>query len=525
MVSSVTSSSFGAAAPKLTKQQMLAALKAKANERQRTEGAEAPSQTIKEIESVTKPVTIGITAKKPTLRAVGHANSFLSRINPNTSQKTIETKTVVPFATIADPLVLAEADVVSTSELFNLEQNIPSNLKDEYEFFKGICSKKDIPAGMMGKLWNHLLNDITIISVDTSGSMGVKDVARSEALSELEQNFNIEVKDYGQNRMDENGREMNITPPQTRMHEAKNRFLEIMPILLAANRQGIVQLKSYSNTSGILLDMRTESYDNALNRANHFINALQPDLGHTPSVSGYYESCQTAIQHMRSGRVSSATIVEATDGVPNEDLNNKISGPAVKAIFNNYLAFKNGYGDYRREDGAIIPRQEALAWYMDNNTPILMRKLSVLAGHFAIPTTIAACTDNEREVGELDELDGLHNTIAVLDDIKSEQKQVIKFQGPRFPLNLPTYMSLYFLAPKEKFLDGMDERTFAPDELEQYLGYYPGHEAYVENLELTQTAVLAEAEQQGYRPPAESPKPIPTAGPGQYLPTAQATRY
>jgi len=53
------------------------------------------------------------------------------------------------------------------------------------------------------------------------------------------------------------------------------------------------------------------------------------------------------------------------------------------------------------------PTAKRAFWNMDAQTPPLMRRLSVLAGHYVIPTTFAACTDNDDEIGELNEIDML----------------------------------------------------------------------------------------------------------------------
>lgn len=495
------------------KQQMLANLKAQAEARKQVEGAERPNNTLLGIESTTKPVKI-MTTQPPSLKDVSRMSMFANRFRNNERPQTTES-TFQQFAVIGDPEILVEAGVAPSNDIYAIEMNLPPELRPEYDQFKAICTEHDIPAGMMSLLWKNLLNDHTIINIDTSGSMGITDVQRPEPKTPLEKNFNVEVSDFGENRVG-----MQIPSRQTRMAEAKDRFKQIMPILMAANRRGVVHLKSYSNQKGVNIDMRSTPYNQAVDIAKGFIDSLHADLDHTPSVSQYHASCLEAVQSMRSGRTESATIIEATDGMPNERLAPNSSFEPLYKQYYDTVFHQNS--DYRREDGQIIPNREARAWNMDQNTPQLMRRLSVLAGHYAIPTTFAACTNNDEEIGELNEVDTLHNTVAVLDDIDSEQKEVIRQQGPRFPLNLSTFLALYFVAPKEVFADAIDERPLTPEQLEQYLGYYPGHEAYLENLDNTQTSILAKAEQTGFIKPQRHSVPVepPTAKVGDYRPMA-----
>lgn len=506
------SSGYASAGGLTPKQQMLADLKAKAEARKEQEGAESPSQTIQDIESVTKPVTVKVTnaSKTPSLKTAATAGRFLSRLQGKHQQPApqVQTVSVRPFATIADPDVLVEANAAPSTDVYQLEMSMPAHLKENYNFFKSLCEKNNIPAGLMSLLWIHLLNDITIINFDTSYSMKKKDgYSPADPKTKLEKNFNIEVTDFGENREG-----MAIHPRQTRINEARSRLKEVMPILCAANRQGRIHLKSFADPVGVTLDPRTMTYDRMVGEANRFLDNVQAVTNHTPSVSSYLASCREATAALRNREVASATIIEATDGEPNEGFK-----PKFENIYRNYeQTVLRQRQDYTREDGTRISNSEARIWNMDQKTPPLMRRLSVLAGHFAIPTTFAACTDNDDEIGELNEIDMLHTTFATLDDIKGEQQEVLRAQGPRFPFNLATYMALYFIAPKEGFLDQLDEKPLDPEQLEKYLGYYPGHDAYVSNLEHTQAAVLASAEQAGYQVPVAVPVVTPSAPPANF---------
>lgn len=244
--------------------------------------------------------------------------------------------------------------------------------------------------------------------------------------------------------------------------------------------------------------MRNQSYDSAKSLATSYLQNIQPNLDHTPSVTAYRQSAQEAQQKVASGEVKSATLVYFTDGEPNQGTDYEAEG-----LYQNYKRdVLQNRQDYRRPDGSVVPYQQAAAWNMDRDTPELMRRLSVLCGHYNLPTTIAACTNDERAMGEQNELDGIHTNVAVLDDVKAEIKEVVRNQGIRFPFSIGTYIAFLFLAPKIKVFDKIDEEPLAPNELEAYLGYYPGHEAYLDNLATAQIVVEANAEANGDLPKA-----------------------
>lgn len=474
-------------APKLTKQQMLAQLKAQAEQRKQAHGAEATSGTLQAIESTTEPVVAKITTPSRPLKAAGMASGFISGLMGSKAQQgqahaKTETVFMKPFATVADPLVLAEADVVPSENVFALETQVPQSgpERNRYEEFKKICTEQDIPAGIMQLLWHHLENDLTVIDVDTSISMASVDRPQSQ-----ESQDNVEILNFG-----ENAKGMYQMPPRSRMEEAKERLREITPIACTANRRGVIHLKTLSDPQGKRLDMRQLTSGRAMQEMSSFINGLRPDLDHTPSVTSYYDSCQEAFDMRRSGRVQSATIINFSDGVPNQK-----PDPRVEAIYQGYVnQVLHNRGDYRRPDGTIVPYSVASRWNMDADTPEMMRRLSVLAGHYNVPTTIAACTEDKYAMGEQNELDDLHTNVAVLDDVKAEQREVIRHQGLRFPFNKAMYLALNFIAPKEPAFDNLDEKPLTPAELEKVLGYYPGYEAYMQNLETSMTAVEAASE-------------------------------
>ncbi|MEJ2756831.1 MAG: hypothetical protein P8104_13680, partial [Gammaproteobacteria bacterium] len=190
--------------------------------------------------------------------------------------------------------------------------------RDRYEHFKQICSQYDIPAGMMQLLWRHLENDFTVIDMDTSLSMNTIDEQNP-----LEQQQNVEIMQFG-----ENAKNTPYSQPRSRMVEAKERLQEILPLLFAANRRGVVHLKTLSDQAGKQLDMRHITYDQAMQLGSAFVNAIRANLSFTPSVNSYLNSCQMACDMRHSGRVQSATIVNFSDGEPNQK-----TDPRVEQIY------------------------------------------------------------------------------------------------------------------------------------------------------------------------------------------------
>ena len=402
-----------------------------------------------------------------------------------------------PFATVSDPLTLAESDTFPSESLYQIEsEEVPQSgaERDRYEAFKTLCTEKEIPAGIMGLLWHHLENDLTIIDVDTSRSMGCIDGVQAP-----EKQTGVEIMHFGKNNARSNAR----SQPQTRMQEAQERLLDIVPLLCTANRHGIINLKSLSDPQGLRLDMRHTPHQLAIQNMNAFIYQLRPNLDHTPSVTSYHNSCQVAQKATRTGRVKSATIINFSDGEPNQRPDRD-----VEEIYNAYhrhvLVNRQ---DHQRADGSRVPHNIAVRWNMGVTASKLMRQLSVLAGHYNIPTTIAACTNDEAAMGEQNEFDDIHTNVAVLDDFIAEQNEVLRQQGIRFPFNKAMYLALNFIAPKEAAFDNLDEAPLAPHELEKVLGYYPGHDAYLQNLETSLTAVEATTERPLSGRSASAPQP------------------
>jgi len=340
-----------------SKQQILAQLKAKAAARRAQEGpAPPPSQTLQQIEGATKTVTATVTTNNapPNLKTAANVGKFLSRLSNKTlhnkQRPNTEVVQVKPFATLADPLLLVEADTSPWMAASQDELSIPDHIQQDYNYFKEVCVQNDIPAGIMSLLWTHLLNDLTIINVDTSYSMSTRDGYSPEAKTKLEQNFNVEITDFGENRAG-----MSIHPPQTRMEEAKSRLKAVMPIVCAANRQGKIHLKSFANPTGVTLNPRVMGTQQMIDEANRFLDLLEPVTNHTPSISSYLNSCKEATAAMRSGEVQSATIIEATDGEPNESFK-----PEFENIYRHYeQTVLRGGQSYQREDGTRISNSEA----------------------------------------------------------------------------------------------------------------------------------------------------------------------
>jgi hypothetical protein len=482
---SAAHSPFASAQP-LTKAQKLQLLKQQAQAKKKAEGNQAMPAALQDLADSTRPVQARITTTTGKMKAATAAGRFLGHLN---AQKTTTTKLVSkqPFPTIADPEILIEADAIPTEQVMDME--LSSHVDSaRYQQFKAYCQEKDVPAGIAALLSQHLAQDFTHIMIDNSGSMSITDPsARPQIKNNFERNYDVEITDLGENL---NGMRL---PNSNRMTEAKQRIVDALPMALGANTLGQVKLSTLSDTRGITLDMRRESYDSAMNKALGYLRYVQPDLDHTPSVSAYRLAAQEANQKIATQQVSSATLVYFTDGEPNQAVDHE-----AEKLYQHYQHTVLGQRqDYRRPDGSIVPYHQAVNWNMDADTPPLMRRLSVLCGHFNLPTTIAACTNDEHAMGEQNELDGIHTNVATLDDVQSEIKEVVRHQGLRFPFSIGTYIAFLFLAPKVNAFDKIDEEPLTPNELESYLGYYPGHDAYLDNLATAQIVVEADAEMNG----------------------------
>jgi len=73
--------------------------------------------------------------------------------------------------------------------------------------------------------------------------------------------------------------------------------------------------------------------------------------------------------------------------------------------------------------------------------------------------SIVACTDDDASVGYLNKIDRLVPGIDVVDDYRSECKEVKKHQGNSFKFSFGDYVVKALLAPVDKYFDSLDEKN------------------------------------------------------------------
>jgi hypothetical protein len=84
----------------------------------------------------------------------------------------------------------------------------------------------------------------------------------------------------------------------------------------------------------------------------------------------------------------------------------------------------------------------------------------------AILVTFVACTDDEGEIGYLNEWDQRIPNIDVVDDYYSERTEVLRVQGSDFPFSRGDWVCKLLLGGIDPEIDGLDERR---------VGGFPGN--------------------------------------------------
>lgn len=74
--------------------------------------------------------------------------------------------------------------------------------------------------------------------------------------------------------------------------------------------------------------------------------------------------------------------------------------------------------------------------------------------------SILACSDKERDVGYLNKLDKKIPNLDVLDDYRSERKEVLKKQGKHFPYSFGDHVARMLLGPVYQKYDQLDEHGY-----------------------------------------------------------------
>lgn len=86
------------------------------------------------------------------------------------------------------------------------------------------------------------------------------------------------------------------------------------------------------------------------------------------------------------------------------------------------------------------------------------------------PTSIMACTDNENEVGWLNQLDGRAPYMDVLDDYESEKAEVMAAQNNRIRFTKGDYIAKTLLGPIDEIYGNLDGKKLTPKQLALYNG-------------------------------------------------------
>ncbi|CAF1287278.1 unnamed protein product [Didymodactylos carnosus] len=75
-----------------------------------------------------------------------------------------------------------------------------------------------------------------------------------------------------------------------------------------------------------------------------------------------------------------------------------------------------------------------------------------------IPVTFIACTDDDYSIGYLNTWDETIDYVDVVDDYRTEKKQILRIQGPTFPFSFGDYIVKILLGSINEWFDELDER-------------------------------------------------------------------
>ncbi|CAF3035943.1 unnamed protein product [Rotaria sp. Silwood2] len=75
-----------------------------------------------------------------------------------------------------------------------------------------------------------------------------------------------------------------------------------------------------------------------------------------------------------------------------------------------------------------------------------------------IPVTIIACTDDDQSMDYLNDWDKEIPNLDVVDDYRSEKRQILRCQGNDFPFSFGDYIVKILLGGIDKWFDDLDER-------------------------------------------------------------------
>mmetsp|Transcript_22636 Transcript_22636/g.44838 ORF Transcript_22636/g.44838 Transcript_22636/m.44838 type:complete len:308 (-) Transcript_22636:189-1112(-) len=86
------------------------------------------------------------------------------------------------------------------------------------------------------------------------------------------------------------------------------------------------------------------------------------------------------------------------------------------------------------------------------------------------PTTIMACTDNDREIAWVNDMDDSVPYLDVVDDYDEEKKEVLRVQGSKFRFSPGDYVVKSLLGALDPLYDNLDEKRLNAHQREEYYG-------------------------------------------------------
>ncbi|KAJ3214634.1 hypothetical protein HDU81_001656, partial [Chytriomyces hyalinus] len=93
----------------------------------------------------------------------------------------------------------------------------------------------------------------------------------------------------------------------------------------------------------------------------------------------------------------------------------------------------------------------------DDDIDGLKRVLTTKERPGNVPVVFLACTDDDDEVGHLNEWDTEIPGVDVVDDFYTERRQIKAAQGPQFPFSRGDWVCKMLLGPVDADIDALDE--------------------------------------------------------------------
>lgn len=346
--------------------------------------------------------------------------------------------------------------------------------EEQYDAYQEHVQTARVPVGIANTFKNLVESENRIVILDDSFSMS----ARDGATGQMREGGYVQVVEV------EMGFSSGSSRTQSRMDELKNRLMEAMPVYLRANTEGTLRLVTMSGAQQPLdLDLSArsgdpeEQYQKNMSLVGTFVQQLQPRLDHTPTLSVTVNELNYANDQ---GKLNKTRVTIFTDGAINE--RNPVPLGRLEQSFQQYVrGVVRGRSDFTSFQGNQVPHHVAASWYMDADSNQNDRRFSYLVGASGVSFVIAACTNDERDLGELNEMDayhsGVHSKMEALDDQKAEASEVAA-HNPDFPYNSAVSNIRLWIGADVAALDNLDERRLTTDEMEELLGYSVNDDTY-----------------------------------------------